>query len=233
MSENTFSDEYDMDTNDLSENTSEWATPTSSDDDSEEIQRKYLYAIKSCNIVTVRDLLEKRDILGFDLNCKNYQGMTGLNVAIQANYEQMVDLLVSQPRIEIGDSLMHAIRENHYPIVIKLLDILQSKDPEKVLLGYENSIEFPQYLTPLMLASQCGHYKIISLLLKRGHIIPIPHKPRCFCKDVSRIYIYIYRTIIKYFSSFSDYKISITCTWCVHRYANHWLSSITVSERPN
>lgn len=137
-----------------------------------------------CDVSEVQKLLENNS--GFDLNCKNYQGITGLNLAIEVNCEPMIDLLLSRADLEIGDSLMRAIRHNHYSIVIKLLDIIQVKNPESAKLGNENSTEFPQYLTPIMLAAQCGHHQIISLLLERGHKIPIPHKARCLCKEVSR-----------------------------------------------
>jgi len=153
----------------------------------EDAQRRVLSLVKTCNVPSVKALLDEYGA-GFDLNCKNYQGMTGLNLAIEANCEQMVDLLLSRPGLDIGDSLMHAIRENAYAIVIKLLDILQTDRPETVQLGYERSTEFPQYLTPLMLAAQCGHFTIISLLLKRGHTIQIPHKPQCLCKEASGLY---------------------------------------------
>ncbi|KAL4096542.1 hypothetical protein QTP88_021476 [Uroleucon formosanum] len=153
-------------------------------DEGEELQRKYLNMIKMCDVLEVQKLLENNS--GFDLNCKNYQGITGLNLAIEANCEPMIDLLLSRTGLEIGDSLMRAIRHNHYPIVIKLLDLLQVKSPERAMLGYEHSAEFPQYLTPIMLAAQCGHYQIISLLLERGHTIPIPHKARCLCKEVCK-----------------------------------------------
>jgi hypothetical protein len=49
----------------------------------------------------------------------------------------MVDLLLSRHGLEIGDSLMYVIRENQYSIVVKLLDILPSENPENVKLGYD------------------------------------------------------------------------------------------------
>lgn len=177
--DNTFTDSS-------SEFTSEDNEETSYDEQSmEEMERKFLNLIKTCDISSVKYMLENNSDL--DINCKNYQGLTGLNLAIEVNCEEMVDLLLSHSGLEIGDSLMHAIRENHYSIVIKLLDILQSENPESVHLGYKHSTEFPQHLTPLMLAAQCGHFKIIGLLLKRGHIISIPHPSRCLCKEVSLI----------------------------------------------
>lgn len=159
-------------------------------DEVEELQKKYFHMIKMREVSAVQKLLDSNS--GFDINCKNYQGITGLNMAIEVNSEKMIDLLLSRPELEIGDSLMRAIRNNHYLIVIKLLDILQVKSPETVELGYENSTEFPRYLTPMMLAAQCGHHQIISLLLKRGHTIQMPHKARCLCKKVS-VYIFFWK----------------------------------------
>lgn len=158
---------------------------SSEDDNSlvEDLQKKFLNMIKLCDVLSVMELLENHS--DFDFNFKNYQGYTALTLAIETNCEPMVDLLLSQSGLEIGDSLMHAIRENNYSIVIKLLDILQMECPESVNIGCENSTEFPAHLTPLMLAAQCGHFKIIRLLLKRGHTIQIPHKPKCLCKEVS------------------------------------------------
>lgn len=151
----------------------------------DDMQKKFLNMVKTCNVLSVTNILENHS--DFDFNCKNYQGYTGLTLAIEANCEQMVDLLLSRSGLEIGDSLMHAIRENNYSIVIKILDMLQMECPESVYVGCENSTEFPAHLTPLMLAAQCGYLKIIRLLLKRGHTIQIPHQPQCLCKEVSLI----------------------------------------------
>lgn len=146
-----------------------------------EKENKFLNLVKMCEVSSVRSLLKNND---FDLNCKNYQGMMALNLAIESNCEQMVDLLLSQPGLDFGDSLMHAIRANQYSIVIKLLDTLQSVSPESIDLGYESSTKIPHHITPLMLAVQYGHFRIISLLLQRGHVIPMPDKPQCLCHEV-------------------------------------------------
>jgi len=170
-----------------------------------------------CDVSEVQKLLENNS--GFDLNCKNYQGITGLNLAIEVNCEPMIDLLLSRADLEIGDSLMRAIRHNHYSIVIKLLDIIQVKNPESAKLGNENSTEFPQYLTPIMLAAQCGHHQIISLLLERGHKIPIPHKARCLCKEVSRkAFLFFPSTniIVRFISNF------FLMNYLVNKYIRHF-----------
>jgi len=150
-----------------------------------DLQMEFFNLIQTCEVLSVKELLDKHS--DFDLNCKNYKGMTGLNLAIENDCEQLFELLLSRIGLEIGDSLMHAIRDNRYSMTITLLDLLQSKNPDHVEKGYEDSTEFPQYLTPIMLAAQCGHFKIISLLLKRGHKIQAPHKPRCLCKEVGLI----------------------------------------------
>ncbi|XP_050426703.1 short transient receptor potential channel 6-like [Adelges cooleyi] len=150
----------------------------------EEVQNKFFNMVKSCDVSSVNSMLS--DHKDLDINCKNYHGMTGLNLAIEGNCEPIIDMLLARPGLDIGDSLMYAIQNNRYSIVVKFLDMLQETNPEKAFVGYEHSAVYPQYLTPLMLAAQCGLFRIISLLLKRGHTIAIPHKPTCVCKEVCK-----------------------------------------------
>lgn len=156
------------------------------DDPAEQVEeerlREFLRLIRSCSVSAVKELLDGYD--GFDINRKNYRGVTGLSLAVEVNCEPIVDLLLARPGLEIGDTLMHAICTNRDAIAEKLLDVMQTRHPERVMSGCV-SAEFPEHLTPLMLAAQCGNFKMISLLLSRGHKIPIPHKPKCLCKEVN------------------------------------------------
>lgn len=152
----------------------------------EELHRELLGLIRNDDALAVRELLDGHAEL--DVNAKDYRGVTGLGVAVEAGSESVVDLLLSrQPRPDVGDSLMRAISEGQNAIAEKLLDVLQSSErPESAQLGYGDSAEYPPHLTPLMLAAQCGNFRIVGLLLDRGHAIPEPHEPRCMCKEVSR-----------------------------------------------
>lgn len=152
----------------------------------EELHRELLGLIRDNDASAVHELLDGHAEL--NVNTKDYRGVTGLGVAVEAGSESVVDLLLSRrPRPDIGDSLMRAISEGRDAIAEKLLDVLQSSEqPESAQLGYGDSAEYPPHLTPLMLAAQCGNFRMVGLLLDRGHAIPEPHEPRCMCKEVSR-----------------------------------------------
>jgi len=51
--------------------------------------------------------------------------------------------------------------------------------PEKDI----DSEEFPRFMTPLMLATQCSLYEMVEYLVHRGHKLDRPHPPRCTCGD--------------------------------------------------
>ncbi|XP_008183081.1 short transient receptor potential channel 6-like [Acyrthosiphon pisum] len=48
---------------------------------------------------------------------------------------------------------------------------------------YIDSEEFPRFMTPLMLATQCSLYETVEYLVNRGHKLDRPHPPRCTCSD--------------------------------------------------
>nr|XP_024215388.1 short transient receptor potential channel 3-like isoform X2 [Halyomorpha halys] len=133
------------------------------------------------DVSAVSDFINKRP--EFNINCENYQGTSALHIAVKEDNEDMVQLLLSLPGIEVRDSHLFAIRDNHSGILVMILDKLQSINPALEFMACSNSPEFAENITPLILAAEAGHFEIVGLLISRGHVIPRPHKPRCFCKE--------------------------------------------------
>lgn len=120
---------------------------------------------------------------GFNINCVNFQGVSALHIAVQINSESMVEFLLAQKDIDIGDNVLHAVRDNKPKILQMLLEKMNATSPGLEFVGVTHSSNFPDHVTPLILAAQCGHYEIIQMLIHRGHTIAKPHSPRCRCTD--------------------------------------------------
>ncbi|XP_030757122.1 short transient receptor potential channel 5-like isoform X2 [Sitophilus oryzae] len=133
------------------------------------------------DVLAVKAFLETNR--GFNINCVNFQGVSALLVAVQNHSEPMVEFLLTQPGIDIGDCVLHAVKDNQRKILESLLEKLSQIAPSLEFVGVTHSSDFPDYVTPLILASQCGHYEIIELLIQRGHTISKPHPASCRCSD--------------------------------------------------
>lgn len=147
----------------------------------QEIEKKFFELVSSGNVDAVRAFLEENRT--FKVNCVNFQGLHPLNIAVENHDEPMVELLLSQEEIEVGDNALRAIRNNDSKILVMLLDKLQQVSPGLEFVGCTHSSEFADHITPLILACQCGHYEIIELLIERGHRIDKPHPPDCACGE--------------------------------------------------
>ncbi|XP_014251962.1 short transient receptor potential channel 5-like isoform X1 [Cimex lectularius] len=117
----------------------------------------------------------------FNVNCTDFQGQTPLIIAIKNNNLEMVRLLLQQDNITIADAILHAVKVGNVEILQLVLDHINTTNCRIEFMDAP-SFEFPPYITPLVLAAEMGNFKIVSLLLERGHFIPRPHKPQCFCK---------------------------------------------------
>ncbi|KAK9729932.1 Ankyrin repeats (3 copies) [Popillia japonica] len=144
-------------------------------------EKKFFELVAANEISAVKEFLA--DNPGFNINCVNFQGVSALHIAVQNASELMVELLLRQREIEIGDCHLHAIRDNLIKILQMLLDKLQETAPGLEFVGVSHSSDFPEYVTPLILAAQCGHFEIIEMLIERGHKISKPHPPSCQCHD--------------------------------------------------
>lgn len=144
-------------------------------------EKKFFELVHSGDVGAVKDFLV--DNPGFNINCVNFQGVSALHIAVKINSEPMVELLLAQNDIDIGDSVLHAVRDNKPKILELLLEKQNATSPGLEFVGVTHSSDFPDHVTPLILAAQCGHYEIIEMLINRGHVIAKPHHPSCRCGE--------------------------------------------------
>ncbi|XP_066148800.1 short transient receptor potential channel 5-like [Euwallacea fornicatus] len=147
----------------------------------QESEKKFFELVASGDVLAVKHYLDSNS--GFNINCVNFQGVSALLIAVKNHLESMVEYLLAQPQIDIGDCILHAVKDNQRRILEALLQKMSETAPSLEFVGVTHSSDFPDYVTPLILAAQCGHYEIIELLIQRGHTISKPHPPSCRCAD--------------------------------------------------
>ncbi|XP_071446810.1 transient-receptor-potential-like protein [Hetaerina americana] len=142
-----------------------------------------------------------------DVNCEDALGRRALGIAVDSENVEVVELLLRQPGIHIGDALLHAITEGVPRIVEMLVDhpsvTVATLAPEWVVsrggglggggeggavkgaagtsLGDEGS-DFSPDVSPIILAAHCNQFEILQLFLSRGAYIEKPHPLSCGCR---------------------------------------------------
>lgn len=147
----------------------------------QESEKKFFELVAAGDVGNVKSFLDENS--DFNINCMNFQGVTALHIAVSNKNEAMVKFLLTQKDIDIGDNVLHAVRENEIKILQLLLEKMQEISPGLEFVGVTHSSEFSDHITPLILAAQCGHYEIIEYLIERGHSISKPHPPECNCTE--------------------------------------------------
>ncbi|XP_046663571.1 short transient receptor potential channel 4-like [Homalodisca vitripennis] len=147
-------------------------------------ERELFKSVMSGNVNQVKNILRSQPQLS--VNCVNYQGYSPLHLALKNNDKSMIDYLLKRKDIDVMDCALHAI-QLEMPLYLQLIFqkmVEKNNNPEIEKLPYTGSIDFPGYMTPMMLAAQCGNSEIIDILISRGHPeIPRPHKHSCSCND--------------------------------------------------
>lgn len=124
------------------------------------------------------------------VNCTNILGRSAIQIAVDNENVELVELLLKQDGVRIGDALLYAVREGVYRIVEMLIDhpSITREMLGNAWAGYkleENSgIESSDYspdISPIMLAAHCNQFEILQLLISRGARIEKPHRLTCSC----------------------------------------------------
>ncbi|VDI33840.1 transient receptor potential cation channel subfamily C member 4 [Mytilus galloprovincialis] len=125
-----------------------------------------------------------------NVNCTNMLGRSAIQIAVDNENVEIVEILLQQDGVEIGDALLYAIREGVYKIVEMLIDhpsiksnMLGSEWSKMKNNGQgEESSDYSSDISPVMLAAHCNQFEILQLLLLRGADINPPHQLSCSCK---------------------------------------------------
>ncbi|XP_076355264.1 transient-receptor-potential-like protein isoform X1 [Tachypleus tridentatus] len=123
-----------------------------------------------------------------NVNCTNILGRSAIQIAVDNENVEIVELLLMQDMVKIGDALLHAIREGVYKIVEMLINHpsitagMLSNDWAKSRQQGEESSDYSPDISPVILAAHCNQFEILQLLLSRGAMIETPHSLSCCCQ---------------------------------------------------
>ena len=127
-----------------------------------------------------------------NVNCTNILGRSAIQIAVDNENVEIVELLLKQEGVKIGDALLYAIREGVYRIVEMLIDHpsitreMLGSEWKKHKPPDEESSDYSPDISPVILAAHCNQFEILQLLLSRGARIDKPHALSCSCHRCER-----------------------------------------------
>lgn len=123
-----------------------------------------------------------------NVNCTNMLGRSAIQIAVDNENIEIVEVLLKQDGVKIGDAVLYAIREGVYRIVEMLIDhpsisrSMLGSDWSRTKHSGEESNDYSPDISPVILAAHCNQFEILQLLLTRGANIEKPHELSCSCK---------------------------------------------------
>uniref|UniRef100_A0A914DUS0 Transient receptor ion channel domain-containing protein n=1 Tax=Acrobeloides nanus TaxID=290746 RepID=A0A914DUS0_9BILA len=149
-------------------------------------ERKFLEAAERGDRPTLISSLSQN--VPLNINAVDAMGRTALEVAVDNENVEIVDLLLRQEGIRIGNALLCAVREGVYKLVEMLVshpsitkDILGDGwsgylDPSETATS-----EYSSDISPIILAAHLNRFEILQMLLHKDATIERPHKHSCTC----------------------------------------------------
>ncbi|GFN81520.1 transient-receptor-potential-like protein [Plakobranchus ocellatus] len=152
-------------------------------------ERAFLDAVEKGDLPSVARWLSGGPGRGpVSVNCTDMLGRSAIQIAVDNENIELVELLLKQEGVKIGDALLYAIREGVYRIVEMLIehpsittDMLGSEWTRARHVDDE-SFDYSPDISPVILAAYCNQFEILQLLLVHGATIDRPHPLSCPCR---------------------------------------------------
>ncbi|KAA0200878.1 Eka-Trp3 protein [Fasciolopsis buskii] len=96
-------------------------------------ERLYLHSAEQGDLSTLKELIDHAAYLKLNLNCVDALGRDALRIVIENEHLEALELLVSVPSIDLGDSLLHAINEDNVAAVELILHAQADRSSKKNL----------------------------------------------------------------------------------------------------
>ncbi|XP_072049788.1 LOW QUALITY PROTEIN: short transient receptor potential channel 1-like [Amphiura filiformis] len=134
-----------------------------------------LAAVKKGEVSSVNELIDRRDEIDLNINCKDINGQSALNIAItEGNLVVIYPLLESNVRI--GDALLRAVDSDFVEAVRLLCEYAKDRPSKKERMDIidchcEND-DFHPDVTPIVLAAHRNNFSMIKMLVEVGARIP-------------------------------------------------------------
>ncbi|ROT84855.1 Transient-receptor-hypothetical-like protein [Penaeus vannamei] len=113
-----------------------------------------------------------------NVNCTDILGRSAIQIAVDNENVEIVELLLLQETVKIGDALLYAITEGVYKIVEMLINHpsitpeMLANDWVRVRAGGEESSDFDPNISPIILAAHCNQFEILQLFLAHSDLGP-------------------------------------------------------------
>lgn len=130
-----------------------------------------------------------------NLNCRDFLGRTGLQLAVLGDHYDAIQYLLNRCSLEVVEEcLLHAIRSEsvkicdmflNHPIYSDKRTRMQLEFQHEFYDQEENNASFSSDITPIVLAAQCNYFDIVHMLLQKGFTIQRPHHYFCYCTECS------------------------------------------------
>ncbi|XP_068733240.1 short transient receptor potential channel 4-like [Montipora capricornis] len=139
----------------------------------------FFEAVRGGKTEIVEELINAKHV---DVNCKNYDGETALQIAVEDEAIEMMQILLRN-KAEIGSALFQAVRNNSLQCVRALVanhpNIRRGTAPKTLNRATATTIEgisgsFDEFLTPLVLAVLIGNSEIVEFLISKGFKVEDP-----------------------------------------------------------